>query len=214
MFNTARLPLPTIEEIQTFRRDSEAVRAAVKLRVTISAQVFLMTPESMLAVAMQQFPDEDAHSAILKLHAEFDHALLALTRFGEDVTSLVEAETERLAPLVSEAARRALEIPRKLQGVKNELRSMETRTAERETSLRRAGVKGDDIQRLMAEGAEERDARRIYLNTKHQALLAELGALEAFIQSGDETNLPEDFSLDDVPPRISGHDAMRHASGR
>jgi hypothetical protein len=208
MFTTPQ-QLPSIEEIQAFRHDSEAVRAAVKLRATISAQVFLMTPEAMLAVAMQQFPCEDAHSAILKLHAEFDHVLRALTQFGEDVTSLAQAETERLAPMVAEAARRDLEIPRALEGVNNELRSIEIRTAEREASLRRAGVKGEDIQRLMSEGEEDREARRADLKSQRQALLAEQEALCEFLQTGNEKHLPEGFSIVAVP-RISGRDAVRN----
>lgn len=209
MFNTANLPLPSPEDLQSFRLDAEAVRAAVKLRATISAQVFLLKPEAMLAVAMQQFPGEDAHSAILKLHAEVDHVLRALAQFGEDVTSLAEAESERLAPMIAAAARRSLEIVRKLEGVVFSLRSIDAGIAEREASLRTAGVKGDDLQRLLADGTEGQEARRTALNTERTSLLAEQEALDKFLQTGNEKHLPEGFSIVDVP-RISARDALRN----
>ncbi len=208
MLNTANLPLPSPEDLQSFRLDAEAMRAAVKLRATISAQVFLLKPEAMLAVAMQQFPGEDAHSAILKLHAEVDHVLRALAQFGEDVNSVAEAESERLAPMIAAAARRDLAIPSKLQGIDNVLKVMDASTDERRDNLRKAGVKSDEVERIIAQGAEERAARCAELNAERSSLLAEQEALGMFLKSRNEQDLPEGFTVT-APPRISGHDAQR-----
>lgn len=208
MLNTANLPLPSPEDLQSFRLNAESMRAAVKLRATISAQVFLLKPEAMLAVAMQLFPGEDAHSAILKLHAEVDHVLRALAQFGEDVNSLVEAESERLAPMIAAAARRALQIPPKLEGIGRSLRFMDAATAEREANLRKAGVNNEDLQRLIADGAEERETHRSELNAQREALLAEQEALDMFLQTGDEQDLPEGFTVT-APLRISTSDVQR-----
>lgn len=208
MFNTANLPPPSPEDLQSFRLDAEAMRAAVKLRATISAKTFMLKPEAMLAVAMQQFPGEDAHSAILKLHAEVDHALIALARFGEDVTSLAEAENERLAPMIAEAARRVLEIPPKLEGIGRSLRFMDSDINERRDNLRKAGAKPGDVDILIAQGTEEREARRTELNAQREALRQEADELGLFLQTRNEQDLPEGFTVT-VPPRISGRDVQR-----
>ena len=208
MFNTANLPLPSPEDLRSFRLDAEAMRAAVKLRATISAQVFLLKPEAMLAVAMQQFPGEDAHSAILKLHAEVDHVLRALAQFGEDVTSLAEAESEHLEPVIAEAARRALAIPAKLEGIARNLKFMDASTDERRNNLLTAGVKPHEADRLIADDKEDREARRAELNAQREALLGEQAGLDMFMQTRNEQDLPEGFTVT-VPPRISGRDAQR-----
>lgn len=206
---TVRPPLPSPEDLQSFRLDAEAMRAAVKLRATISAQVFLLRPETLLALARQFFPGENYFQAISKFGLEAVAALRELTQHGEDVCSLSKAENDRLAPLVAEAARRSFEIVRKLEGVSNALRFIDADIIEREASLRKAGVKGEDLARVMADGAEDREARRTALNDERTALLAQQGALSDFLKSGNERHLPEGFSIVEVP-RISARDALRN----
>ena len=216
MFNTARLPLPTIEQIRDQRRDQETMRLLLKLRDDLASGIRKLAPESLLALARQYHPEaETDYQAAAMLGLEAMDAMRSLAMHGEDVTSLAMAEKERLEPVVAEAARRALAIPMKLEAANSELRHMEIRIAEREASLRRAGVKSDDIQRLMAEGEEERGARRIELNSRLRALLSEMEGLDMFLQTSDEKHLPKGFSLADVPLRISGRDAaQQHASNR
>ena len=215
MFNTVRLPLPTAEQIRDQHRDQETMRLLLKLRDDISYGIRKLAPESLLALARQYHPEaETDYQAAAMLGLEAMDALRALAQHGEDVAHLSKAETERLAPVVGEAARRALGIPMRLEGLNRSLSLIDSGINQRRDNLIKAGVKPDEIEALVASGEEEREARRAELNSKRQALLNEFQALDMFLQTRDEKHLPEGFNLADAPPRISGHDAMRSHSTR
>ena len=192
---TAHLPLPSADEIQTLHRDGDTMRTLIKLRADVLAAVHTLEPETLLALARQYFPGESDYQATVKFGLEVMDALRALVFHGEDVLSMNEAERARLAPLVAEAGRRSLEIVRKLEGTACALRFMEGHTAERETNLRKAGVKGEELQRLMVGGVEDREARRTALNDERTALLAEQEALGKFLHTRNEAHLPEGFAV-------------------
>lgn len=192
MFKT-NPPLPSADEIRTFRHDPQALRAAVKLRADLSHGIRLLEPETLLALARQYFPGEDAYQALVKFGLETTAVLRDLAAHGEDVRSIAGAEAEYLEPLVATATRRVLEIPSKLEAVTSQLRLMDVAANERRENLRKAGVAGEDLERLMAEGADERTARRTSLNAEHQALLAEQESLARFLDTRDEQYLPADF---------------------
>ncbi|MFT3847902.1 MAG: hypothetical protein QM739_04270 [Propionivibrio sp.] len=215
MFNTTNLPLPTAEQIRDQRHDQETMHLLLKLRDDLAYGIRKLAPESLLALARQYHPEaETDYQAAAMLGLEAMDVLRALAQHGEDVSHLSKAEADRLAPMVAEAARRALAIPMKLDGLNNEFRSIDAGLNERRENLIKAGVRADEIERLIANGAEDREARRAELNSKRQALLSEFEALDMFMQTRDEKHLPEGFNVSDAPPRITGHDAMRHSSTR
>lgn len=187
-------PLPSADEIRAFRHDPQALRAAVKLRADLSQGIRLLEPETLLSLARQYFPGEDAYQALVKFGLEATATLRELAAHGEDVRSLSGAEAERLAPLVASATRRVLEIPRKLEAVASQLRHMDSAAAERRENLRKAGVTGEDLERLVAEGADERASRRAALNTERTALHAEQESLARFLETRDEQHLPAGFT--------------------
>ncbi|WP_461309436.1 hypothetical protein [Azonexus hydrophilus] len=55
--------LPSADEISAFRRDHQALRAAVKLRADLSQGIRLLEPETLLSLARQYFPGEDAYAS-------------------------------------------------------------------------------------------------------------------------------------------------------
>ncbi len=187
--------LPSADEISAFRRDHQALRAAVKLRADLSQGIRLLEPETLLSLARQYFPGEDAYQALVKFGLEATATLRELAAHGEDVRSLSGAEAERLAPLVASATRRVLEIPRNLEAVASQLCHMDSATAERRENLRKAGVTGEDLERLVAEGADERASRRAALNTERTALHAEQESLARFLETRDEQHLPAGFTV-------------------
>lgn len=201
MFKT-NPPLPSADEIRAFRHDSQALRAAVKLRADLSQGIRLLEPETLLALARQYFPGEDDYQALVKFGLETTAVLRDLAAHGEDVRSIAGSEAEYLAPLVATATRRVLEIPSKLEGVKSQLRLMDVTANERRENLRKAGVADEDLERLMAEGADERTARHTSLNAEHQALLAEQESLARFLKTRDEQYLPADFMASE-PIKVS-----------
>ncbi|WP_461309435.1 hypothetical protein [Azonexus hydrophilus] len=131
----------------------------------------------------------------MKFGLEATATLRELAAHGEDVRSLSGAEAERLAPLVASATRRVLEIPRNLEAVASQLCHMDSATAERRENLRKAGVTGEDLERLVAEGADERASRRAALNTERTALHAEQESLARFLETRDEQHLPAGFTV-------------------
>lgn len=139
---------------------------------------------------------------------QVDHVLRALAEFGEDVNSLAEAERERLAPMIAEAARRALEIPSKLEGIGRNMKFMDASTDERRNSLLAAGVRPHEADRLIADDKEDRETRRAELNALREALLAEQASLDMFLQTRNEQDLPEGFTVT-APLRISASDVQR-----
>lgn len=210
MLNTIRPPLPTSEQIRDQRRDQETMRLLLKLRDDLASGIRKLAPESLLALARQYHPEaETDYQAAAMLGLEAMDALRALAQHGEDVTSLAQAEAARLAPAVAEAARRSLEIPRALEGIGRSLRFMDADINERRDNLRKAGVKPDEVERLISQGDKEREARRTVLNAEHASLLAEQEALCEFLQTGNEKHLPAGFSIVEVP-RISARDALRN----
>lgn len=193
MFKT-NPPLPSADEIRAFRHDPQALRAAVKLRADLSQGIRLLEPETLLSLARQYFPGEDAYQALVKFGLEATATLRELAAHGEDVRSIAGAEAECLAPLVAAATRRVLEIPHKLEGIGSSLRFMDADINERRENLRKAGVKPDEVEHLIAQGTEEREARRAALNTERTALLAEQESLARFLKTRDEQHLPAGFT--------------------
>jgi hypothetical protein len=188
------LPLPSADEIRAFRRDADAMGVALKLRADIVRAVQLIQPETLLALARQHFSGEADFHALAKFGLELSAMLRELAEHGEDMRSIAGAEAECLAPLVATATRRIFEIPSKLEAVKSQLRHMDVTANERRENLRKAGVTGEDLERLMAEGADERTARRTSLNAEHLALLAEKESLARFLKTRDEQYLPAGFT--------------------
>ncbi|WP_025915597.1 hypothetical protein [Herminiimonas sp. CN] len=210
---TTHPPLPTPEAIRDLHRDQETMHLLTKLRADVATAVRKLEPESLLALARQHHPEaETDYQAAAMLGLEIMDALRALSQHGEDVRNLDKAETARLAPMVAEAGRRSIEIAHKLEGAARSLRFAEGTAAEREANLRKAGVIGDNLQRLMADGEDERAECRSTLNAERTAMLAEQEALSKFLKSGNERHLPEGFHIVEVP-RISGRDAHHNHVG-
>lgn len=196
---TTHPQLPSPAAIRDLYRDNDTMRLLIKLRADIVAAVQGLEPETMAALARQYHPEaETNYQAAAYFGLEVMAALRALSQHGEDVRSIAGAEAECQAPLVATATRRIFEIPSKLEAVKSQLRHMDVAANERRENLRKACVAGEDLERLMAEGADERTARRTSLNAEHQALLAEQESLARFLKTREEQYLPAGFTASEL----------------
>lgn len=213
MFRT-HPPLPSAEEIRAFRRDPQALHAAINLRNDLAQSIRLLQPETLLELAGQFFPGEGDFQALAKFGLEVTAFLRELAAHGEDVRAIAGAEAERLAPVVAAACRRDLAIMSKLGVVDAQLRLMDVHVEERRANLQKAGVVGKDAERVLAEGSEERAASRTALNEERAALLAEQEALGRFLTTRDERHLPTGFEVSEpikvsaphpAPPAMAPH---------
>jgi len=184
MFKT-NLPAPAVDDLLALRRDSEAIRAAVRLRAQMVKAIQSLAPETLIALAREVFPDESACQALSKFGLEAIATLHELAHHGADVRSLLAAERDRLEPLKQAAVKRLHEAVQRLGNIPRIIASAEGTAREKREELKRLGV--EDLATL------ERAApmpNRAAFEREARSLEAEIIALETFLRDGDESVLP------------------------
>lgn len=168
--------------------DSAALQAARELRDTTADQIKRVRADAIAAMAQERHPECTAVEAVNAFSAELTFELAPLLDSSE---ALAKAETEACArqkPIVDAAARRTLQIAKRIADIEQVIKyskhvSSDSHRAElfhsgRSTVQMNELAAPRDCSALLAEQAE---------------LHIESDALEKFLRSRDERDLPEKF---------------------
>ncbi len=205
-------PLPTADELRAIRNDTEAMRAAVRLREDLSQAVKQLRPEVLLVLVRQQFPDETHFQAVTKFGLEAIATRRTITALSEDMAALERADNERLAPVFNAAATRHMEIVGKLNGIPREIQCAEGTMRRKREELKALGVTDKAVVERLAPTPDY-----AAFSAKREALEAENACLVEFLKTKDESKLPHGFSVPvsrrpvpDAAPRLTGFAALAH----
>lgn len=178
-------PLPNLEDLTAFRNDPDAVRIARKLRADIRRAADSVVLEALYATATHRFPDDAPMQALQKLGLETTALLRDLGRLGEDARSVLDAERARLERLTRAATKRMFAAVERLGNIPRIVASHEGVAREKRRELKLLGV---EDQAIIERAAPMPD--REQFEAEKDALKAEIAALERFIRTGDESDLP------------------------
>ena len=182
-------PLPKIDGAEQMRlARAGVIDEADSIRRDVLKALPNLKAASIVALAMSISPGEPAAVAVHTLKAGVADLLRALSTGSEELQAALQAERDRIAPLIAAAAHRSLEIEGTLQSIAGRMRFAEANQNGRRERLRNEGLKAAELDRVAAPfDPSEMQAER----TK---LLAEQDQLERFLQSRDPVHLPEGFT--------------------
>jgi hypothetical protein len=197
------LPVIDPQEIRALNRNQELQHTLIDLRRDVETAARRIELGTLLALARSRSSGENDPGAVEKLVIEVRAVLNELAQHGEAVRTLVKVERERQAPLVAEAGRQDIELQRKIEEIDRGLHLFGSEVETQREALRKAGIKPAEIERLIAQDAESREARRIGLVAERDALLTEQKALGQFLRTRDEQCLLEGFTVHE-PIKVGG----------
>lgn len=193
-------PLPNLEDLMAFRNDPDAVHIARKLKADIRRAADSVALEVLYAAAAHRFPNDAPMQALQKLGLETTALLRDLGRLGEDARSVQDAERARLEPLTRAATKRMFAAIERLGSIPRIVAAYEGTAREKRRELKLLGVEDQAIIERVAPMPD-----REQFEAEENALKAEIAALERFIHTGDESDLPP--GIEPEPMRVA---EMRH----
>ena len=193
-------PLPNLEDLMAFRNDPDAVRIARKLKADIRRAADSVALEALYAAAAHRFPNDAPMQALQKLGLETTALLRDLGRLGEDARSVQDAERARLEPLTRAATKRMFAAIERLGSIPRIVAAYEGTAREKRRELKLLGVEDQAIIERVAPMPD-----REQFEAEENALKAEIAALERFIRTGDESDLPPG-----IEPEPMREAEMRH----
>ena len=193
-------PLPNLEDLMAFRNDPDAVRIARKLKADIRRAADSVALEALYAAAAHRFPNDAPMQALQKLGLETTALLRDRGRLGGDARSVPDAERARLEPLTRAATKRMFAAIERLGSIPRIVAAYEGTAREKRRELKLLGVEDQAIIERVAPMPD-----REQFVAEENALKAESAALERFIRTGDESDLPP--GIEPEPMRVA---EMRH----
>jgi len=190
------LHTPTAKEALDFSTDPEALKAAFSAIRILRELTRAITPQAVATLARQRFPGQPLAMAIASLEVEVAQAHAELVGHTELARAAQDAERERLAPVRSSAVRRAFAAQERLEQINREIPRVGSAAEARRSKLEEAGLSQNEIDCL----APAPDTASLL--AEREELTIELGSLNAFIATGDESYLPEGFTVTD-PVKVS-----------
>ncbi|MFZ3017139.1 MAG: hypothetical protein WA056_01630 [Gallionella sp.] len=176
---------PTLESLTAFRNDQDAVRVAVQIKRDLERAAHAINLETLLAVALNRFPDEEPAQALRKLGLEAAADMRDLERIGDAALSLLAAERDRLEPLRRAALNRLWPAVDRLRNIPQIIAIAESSALQKRKELKVLGV--EDLATLERAAPMPNYAE---FETEKRALEVEIAAIESFIRTGDESVLP------------------------
>lgn len=190
----ADFSMPGAAELREFNRDQDAVRTAIAIKADLIREIQRLHPFTIAALARQHFPGQPDFQALSRFGLEIAATLRDLTEHGEDCKAIMRAADAEIAPLFETATTRHFQIiGQDLPRIEAEIASCARRAQEKREALKKAGVAGDDLERLSATDGIGG------LIAEKSALTVENDSLVQFIQTKDERHLPPGFKA--VAPR-------------
>lgn len=183
------LSTPSAKSMRDFNNNPDALKAAISAIRALQDLVRIVTPHTIAMIAQQQFPGQPLAMAIANLEIEITQAHTELSGHAEQTRAAQDAERERLAPVRGFAVRRTFAIQDRLEQIGREIPRAENDAEARRVKLAEAGVKQEEIDRLVP--AFDISG----LLAERDELQDELDSLNRFITTGDDSHLPEGFTV-------------------
>lgn len=185
---TNHLQKITSAELRILMRDARLVENVDAMRRDITRAANYMPTVGFAALAIKRRPDLSIQAAFEALMSEVAELIAEMEALGALAVADLDKEEKRLAPVVAAAAHRGLSIVGDISNIDARINSSQRNDAEKRERLRKAGLTGAELERVSA--ATDNSA----LLAQRAALLAENEALQAFLSSRDEQDLPEGFA--------------------
>lgn len=181
--------LPKIDgaELQRLHR-SGTIRNAEVIARNVARAANGLPAEAIVALAVAHYPGDAPAAAVVRFGADVDNLVRALEASGKELRADLNAERNRMAPIVAAAAHRGLEIGGEISAIDSRIASIRSGDADKRERLRKAGLIGAELE--SASAPTDTSA----LSDKRARLVAESETLERFLQSRDTTNLPAGFA--------------------
>ncbi len=176
--------------------DRTAIRLADRCARDIERFARRLNHGTIAALAAHHAPGVSLPDALRQMADAINSATMDLARFQVATAANLKADSDRLAPLVSEASRRVFAGVKRIEMIDAQVRTAEQRSEAKRKNLVDAGIKGADLERL-ATDTTEIDA----LQAERAALAGEQETMEQFLRTRDESLLPADFAVNE-PLRI------------
>lgn len=181
--------LPEIDGTAQLRLTrSGVIGEAEVLRREVAHAVSGMSPAVIVSLAMSRHPEQTAALAFASFRSEVTECLRMLDSSTKGLQDALDAKREQLASVVAAAANRGLEIVQLVSHIDSKIACSQRNDEEKRERLRQAGLTGAELETVSAstDNAE--------LLAKRAALLAENEALQEFLRTRDEQDLPEGFA--------------------
>jgi len=181
--------LPKIDgALQLLLARTNVIGEVEALRSDIVGRVTRLQPASIVALAMSRHPEQSAEQALEIFCGEVATFLCALELCSDESQAALEAERDRLAPIVAAAAHRGLDIAARISNIDARIDANQRRNVEKRERLRKAGLTGDELESV----ASPTDNSELL--SERAAMAAENEALQEFLRTRDEQNLPDGFA--------------------
>lgn len=183
---------PTVSDFQNARLDLAAISKAQSVINALHDLARAASPLTVIGLAQSLHPETTSIEAVNLLLIDVEQAVAATKRNADEFKFVEIAERARLAPAKSTASRRIFDIQHRLNAIASATASLKNSTEKRREELLLAKVSPADIDKLEplfdpAAGAAET-----------AILKTELTALEAFLASSDESQLPDGFEVSEL----------------
>ena len=165
---------------------------AMQIAATVARKVAVanrgLSPNDVLALALHLHPEDAPADALVRLDATVDNFIRSFSAVSSELRDTLAADRERMAPVVAKAARRRLQIVSELGAIGSHIRSIERHDLAKRERLTSAGLSDAELQAVAA----ATDTTK--LSARRAALNAEGEALERFLSTYDERDLPAGFA--------------------
>jgi|GEM_PF-5083649 len=182
------LPKVTSAELTHLMRNARLIENVDAMRRDIARAANYLPTVGFVALARKRHPDLPVAAAFDAFMVEVADFIAEARAIGSIAVADLDEEEKRLAPVVAAAARRDLEIQRRVENIDKSIATNKSRRDEKRKKLIAAGL---NLAEVNSHTATEDTSN---LSDERAELLTEGGALQEFLRTRDERTLPEGFA--------------------
>ena len=167
---------------------SGATQTATAIARKVAHAARSLSHNDVVALALHLHPDHAPAAALARLDATADDFIRTFGAVSRQFCDALAADRERKAPIVAQAARRRHEVASDIAAIDSSIAAIERNDATKRERLKSAGLSGAELHRA----AVPTDTAE--LSVRHGALVVESEALDRFLRTRDEGDLPAGFA--------------------
>jgi len=178
----------TIDDAEMCRLHlSGATQTATAIARKVARATHRLSHNEVLALALHLHPDHPPADALARLDATVDDFIRTFGAASREFCDALAGDRERKAPIVTQAARRRHEVANEIVAIDSSLAAIERNDATKRERLKSAGLSGAQLHRA----AVPTDTTE--LSARRAAMVVESEALDRFLRTRDEDELPAAF---------------------
>lgn len=185
---------PTANDLLKFRNDPELIKSSNRAINSLRELASIITPLTIAAIAQQLYPSESLGMAVAKLDIQIQQVRAGIVSHAAQAGDVSETERARLAPVLGTATRRVFAIYERIAQI-----GAAIPRATQDNELRRAKMQDAQMSPAEIDSIAPPVADTSGLSADLELLNVELNILNAFIETGDESCLPDGFVAVSVP---------------